>query len=480
MNSVLLRQPWVPNARLRMALIAPGGLLLAAAMVWVLSALVGLESALMALLGLASFTTFTAIALWAPSAAVAIAFILGGVLGNELLVLLPESLRNLSVGNVNLRYSDLSFLTIGVALVVRAFLHRGAPQKVVAGPLWLLFALFAWLGVGVMRGANEYGIVNAAGEMRTYYQYLLLVPYVALSVRSEAHLWRLFQVFVSLALAVILTSVVRGGLVSSFELFGSGSSDVGRWLTAAGGMALLTGTVGVVIAQRYAALRIRGGWLLILLVVYGAIILTNPHRSVWLATGVALATLVAAKAIPVHRQVAVLAAITLGTGGLAAAFPTAFTSFTALLGSRAAAFVNPGADPTSSWRLHLWGQALDAVKVAPLTGVGFGRHFQLFDQAGNLVTTSPHSTYVTLLFHAGVVGAVLYAGFVVACLAALMLFARRSSASSVRITVTVTAIVALSSSAAFFVTYSMEYAYLPWAFIGLGLGAGRIRQQAKP
>jgi O-antigen ligase len=140
-----------------------------------------------------------------------------------------------------------------------------------------------------------------------------------------------------------------------------------------------------------------------------------------------------------------------------------------VLGQRAAAFTSPEADPTTSWRMYLWSQALAEARDQPVLGIGLGRHFRLVDQAGHLITTSPHNFYITLLLHAGAIGATLFIVFAISTVVAVFRALRTDEADNRDRTVMLTALVSFATMGAFFLAYSSEFAHLTWAVTGLGL-----------
>ena len=48
-----------------------------------------------------------------------------------------------------------------------------------------------------------------------------------------------------------------------------------------------------------------------------------------------------------------------------------------------------------------------------MRGVGYGRHFEMYDLQGNLITTSVHNYYITIAYHAGITALVLYLAWLV-------------------------------------------------------------------
>jgi O-antigen ligase len=394
--------------------------------------------------------------------------LLGQVLGHELLRFLPLWIQQPGIAGATLRLTDVAYL--GLLPAILAHLHRRHARRrlLIAPPVLPLAALLLWFLLGLVTGPREASLVNSLGELRTYYQYLLLVPYLAVSLREQSDVWRLFRLLVGLSLSLMLLALLRGGLVHDFSLVGA-MSGASRWFTAASGLGMVLGMVGLIVWMRNAPRPPRTKWLVATVPLFVFLIATNSHRSVWLAGGVAIAALFSLRQLPI--RVTFIPTLVLVTAAvlLLIAFPNGMDTVISSASSRAVAFTNPADDPTASWRQYLWRQALDRAAERPLTGVGFGSHFQFVDRGGNLITTSPHNHYVTLFYHSGAVGLSLYLVFVTLSLSYFHRTLRKPGASFEIHVVTIVSLIALISSAAYFVSYSMDYHHLTWALISLGL-----------
>jgi O-antigen ligase len=134
--------------------------------------------------------------------------------------------------------------------------------------------------------------------------------------------------------------------------------------------------------------------------------------------------------------------------------------------ARAMAFSNYEMDPTSYWRYYLWRDAIEIIKQRPFIGAGFGKHFQLYDPAGNLISTSPHNLYVMIAYHSGITGLLLYLGLLTHL--TMQLLGTGALHDSVRnSTIMATALIVLVCASAYYLAYPFDL--FTWLYVGLGV-----------
>ena len=408
-----------------------------------------------------------------PLTTVALLFVLQQITGAELSNILPLGLATPDLGFMFIRHDDPIMFGIVCAMLLKLltanpqlgrFLFRDHLP-------WTMFMV--WIGFEVVRLVGSYGI-NAVGEFRTYYGQLLIVPYIYVFFRDERDQWRLFRVLVALSASMVGVGLFRAGLQWSLE----GELSL-RLMTATGNLALLNGVIALTLAHKLNLGLLRDTRLSLLLFVFFAVTFFAHHRSVWLAAAVAylaINLLVKGRAgISAHPTAAVAAAAAVA----AVAYITVFTTFdpALYLQEKLLAFTAAERDPTASWRLQLWALALERVSAQPLIGLGIGQSFQFVTYDDVLITTSPHNLYITVAFHAGAVGLLLYVVF--AATAALRLKSCGRTATDRQRVMASTGLVVLISSSAYYSAYVLDLS--TWLYVGTALAAAAAaRRSAAP
>jgi O-antigen ligase len=283
---------------------------------------------------------------------------------------------------------------------------------------------------------------------------------------------RLLRFTIGAIVVLIPVALVRGWL-----LHGLAVGPETRWLSAAANLALLLAGVWCIQLARAGILRVSALGLAALMSSFVILTIANGHRSVWLATVASILGFVLF-ARPSPRAVIRMGLITVATIIVAVGFAQlADLSISQYFTERVTAFTDFAEDPNASWRVFLWLQALDRLRAQPIIGLGFGEHFGFVGPAGDLITTSPHNFYVTLAYHAGLVGLVLFLTFVLRLIRRLLVERKHSSHPAERI-VFETQVVTLAAVLAYFIAYPAEFS--TWLFSGLILSYLQLRYEASP
>ncbi len=256
--------------------------------------------------------------------------------------------------------------------------------------------------------------------------------------------------------------MIRGGLEFGFHF-----SAYEKWLRANGSLSLLFGLMAFYLATRFRVIKPPQIVRTIIPILAVAILIITSNRSVWLAGMVCLLILWVHGQVPLRVQARMI--------GIVVLVPLIVTPFFTFSGidvndfftERVEAFTDYETDSSASWRYIYWVEAIDKTirNDKWLLGLGFGDHFQIevFDE---LIETSPHNVYVTLFYHVGIVGLLLYLFWIMSCFR----IARRTiplrPADQAILLQAVVVIVALS---AFGVAYTFEKDYTSWLFIGMAI-----------
>ncbi|MFQ5890495.1 MAG: O-antigen ligase family protein [Gemmatimonadota bacterium] len=363
------------------------------------------------------------------------------------------------LGSFNVHLHDPLVFGLLAAVCLHLFPGGHITRHLNAGQNLALMAFLSIVTLQTLRNIGSFGI-NAVGEARTYYAPLLLVPYCIVMLRTRQSRWRAFRTALILSLSFLTVAPVRGMLGMDIQL------NV-RVLNASGALALLCGMIGFKVAMDSG--HGQNGRLIFLgyCMVAGSLLLFTAHRSVWLACGVAVLLMAVTRTLKIRPAAGLLLALTLGYPLAAVALRHVGYEPAEFLLSRAAVFVNPQQDATGSWRYYLWQEAIQAVSSEPLLGVGLGRHFGLAGPDRTLVYSSPHNLYVTILFHAGVLGLLLYLLF--AGRLARSLLRHRTGDGGKQTTDRViagAAFIILGSAHAYYVAYVLEW--ITWVYVGIG------------
>ena len=255
----------------------------------------------------------------------------------------------------------------------------------------------AWLALETLRNVATAG-VSAPGELRTRYLILAVAFGLVTGVDREALVRVALKAFVLVAVALPL-----GLLPVVLHLKGWSFSTTDRIFPANVSLGLVLGLTILWVFRIYLRWPL---WLMSTASVLGALeIMLDAHRSVWLSACVLVAILLLVEArLQRTLRWAVL--------GLAA---TVVTTLVALgLGYDVVGTVAARGEAalhlqdTTAWRVGVWGTSLQDFAASPIIGRGLGLYFDMYVPGFGRVTVFPHSLYVLLLVHLGLVGLILF------------------------------------------------------------------------
>ncbi len=377
----------------------------------------------------------------------------------QLQIIIREFNYAIDIGPIKLRFWDPMLFGILMTIFLKLF------DKNFQLKLWKYYpSLILFLGfliIRVLLCLQTYG-VNALGEFRTYYGYLFMILYLAIYMKSPEKRLKMLKTLIFLSLSLILIAFVTAILSHEVAL-------KVRWIGSYGALWILHGLVALFILTNKQKIN------LILFVLAflagGFLIVFTAHRSVWLATVIALLILYLLKEIKVTRQVQI-ALIALIAGSLTYfAFHSVGYNPQEFVATRLLAFTDPEQDPNTYWRQYLWLASLEEIQRNPWLGNGLGKHFQLIDPAGNLITTSPHNLYVSIPFQIGIPGLILYLMFIGTLFIQFMRFRTYPFIPIGDQAIVTIGIVVLTAVSAYYVAYTMEWDWMSWTYIGLATSA---------
>jgi len=378
----------------------PAAIAAAALIVFMLASKMGAP----VVLALCAIAASCIIAWQSPSATLSIFFFALLAMDRDIQSMLPEGWKMIPVGGAQLRYSDPTLAAMVLVTGIRGYGVLLTRARRLDGLEVLTWAFAAVLGAYAFFGIGRHGIA-APGEMRTYYGVVLVVAYILASVRTTSDAVLCWNRLYWLGLALVAVSIWRGWVLHRLAI-----GPETRWITAHSNLALNLACVVPLFVPRHALagqLKARpwtawviGGMALILTLI-------NPHRSVWLATSLALAAIVLSGGLSVRRLLSYAGMVGAAAAVSALVVLSAGFELDAFLQERLRPFTSGFYyDANSAWRLGLWLEALVAVDDAGawVFGLGFGQHFGLRDLGGEIIRTSPHNAYITVYYHMGLAG----------------------------------------------------------------------------
>ncbi len=327
-------------------------------------------------------------------------------LDRSLIINLPE----IEFENIKLRYYDpLIFIIVSTIFLKLIQNHNYTVQIFSHYKLWMV--LFCWILIQAILSIGEYGIVNSLGEFRTYYYYLLIIPFIAIYFRMKEDQWSLFKLLIIyFSLFLLGLTFFRAYFEYNFRVDSLTAAD--RWLRSSANLDIIYGLVATFLAHKYNVLKINIIWLLVFGLVVFLVTVINSHRTVWLVVITSFICLILLREISIKHIFIFSLMIVIGVVLSIFVFSSAGIDLITFIQDRGKAFTSFEDDGTSRWRYLLWLQAVDGIINNPLTGTGMGKHFQMIDSQGNLVTTAVHNYYLTIGYHTGIIGIGLYFMFI--------------------------------------------------------------------
>ena len=430
----------------------------------------GLDYLLVVLVAACVGVAAAALAYVFPTATIVLAVVTGVLVPRELLHLAPNLLGYREVGGLLLRHSDPILFGVLVAVALGMYTKRRSWTRFLTSypAFGFLFLVFA---IQVARGALSGETASTFGEWRTYYGHFLLVPYIAIFFHSRQKQRELFLVLMLFGVVFLVSALLQGWFLAGFSY-----QPAMRWLTAPSNLVLLNTLVALMISVRHRLLPFSPSRANLLIAGFVFVTLLNSHRSVWLASLASVALLVLLRQVPLAQQVRVAVLSLLAVGVVAIALYGDDQDLPAFVQTRSLAFTSFEEDSTARWRYHLWAEAVSRIRSQPIWGLGLGSHFQLVGIAGDAITTSPHNAYITLAFHAGLVGLGMYLWFFAQLVLGFAASLRRASDPQDTVIV-LTALVVLIASHVFYVAFRLDL--FSWLFIGLGVAVSTSEKRRR-
>ncbi len=349
---------------------------------------------LLMVLGAIALVVSTGVAWRWPLVSTALALLAMG--GYTIFQMTPDFVADALYVGGGVYFQDVVLVGMVAAAILR--LAGGRDRRRVAGLFAPIVGVSAWLVIAVLRNLPATGL-SAPGELRFRYLLLAIPLCLVASLQNQRQTRAALWLFVSIAVGLPL---VLSPVVLSLKGWSFSWSD--RLFPAQVSMGLLLGLTALWQCRSW--LRVPRV-LLYVVTGLGAIeIILDSHRSVWLGVAGALVILSVSKSgwVPtVRRAAAVIVAV------LAATLLALFTRINiwSVLAERGQAALERR--DTAGWRELVWESTLEQFYASPTAGRGLGLYWSTYvKELGGEVTIFPHSLYVMILAHLGVVGMLLF------------------------------------------------------------------------
>jgi len=265
-----------------------------------------------------------------PYLIIVLVFFLGQLIGQEAQIILPEYLREPDFGFLKLRYFDPILLGMVLAIFLK-LLHRNTVLLQFCFRKYFFWTiLLMWLSIEIVRSFGNYGIINILGEFRTYYQYLLFIPYIIVFFETEDKQWRLFKLL---------------------------------------NLALLSGATALYLSVKNDLLKVNNSLLTLLFVPFFVLTVLNGHRSVWLATIATILLLILTGQISSRSMILTWIAGIAACAVVLYSFQMQGENLSLFLDKRIMAFTDYRYDPTANWRYALWLESLSSIYQHPFVSI---------------------------------------------------------------------------------------------------------------
>lgn len=362
-------------------------------------------------------------------------------------------------GGIDMLYGDPILFSMLSAMMAKLFIGDPRAKRAFFKEMsiWSIFML--WMIFELARSASMFGLVSPLGEFRTYFREILIIPYIVIFAATRAEQWKMFKVLIWVTMIMIAIGLFRGGYVHKFRF-----AAYAKWLYQHGSLGLVWGTLGIYLMQRYGFWKYGNFWFATLIALSMALTVIASHRSVWLAAMVSMIVLF----LMGHLKLGNL--MKMGMAAFTALLLINFfyddLDLVGFMEERLVALTDPTKDETANWRYLIW---LDAIKQSSahlLEGKGLGNYFMMRAPNGLIVTKMLHNQYVQLLYQVGLIGLLLYLGFVIQMYVRLKRTYKETADPFYKMTCLLALVIILGSSA-YYIAYDFEP--FTWMFVGLGM-----------
>jgi O-antigen ligase len=327
-----------------------------------------------------------------------------------------------------------------------------------------------WISFEIARNFSVYGI-SAPGEFR--YRYLILSAplYISVFFSSLERRKKLLKLLVASSLFFPIICVPIIGQIKGWAI-----GPESRFFHASISLGLIYGLIALSLSRKYNIIRINPVFFWFIIISLGFIVIIDSHRSVWLASVAAGATLFWIKEINCRKMINhALIIIVSGTIIFFLAQQVIMiklnTNLVDFVVDRAGDLVKVDERYKNnvSWRMVQWKAQMAKFYASPIIGEGFGGYWGFSGIRGDL-GVQPHNLYVQTLVKLGIIGMLFYTIIII------KLFYRfKFTLEKCRIKgnlenpIIIIGILSLIVSHVFYVAYAFEYYSL--LFIGLGVAS---------
>jgi len=161
-------------------------------------------------------TLSTIIAYKYPKTFIVLTILLGQIIQYELNEVLSINAEKLSFNNITIRLSDPLIFGMAITIFLKFFTHNKLLIKFIKNDGFSFSLFLFFLILLIIRNVNLYNI-NSFGEFRTYYQFLLFIPYLVISLKNSDDRRIAFILLLALSLLHIFLGVIKGGVLYYFR-----------------------------------------------------------------------------------------------------------------------------------------------------------------------------------------------------------------------------------------------------------------------